>query len=181
MPAIFIRNLVFIVLVLLSFPGCQDPPQPAGSKTHFGMMDDTLINLNKKVVKSEDEDIADFIERYGWVMKKSTTGLRSMIYSRGSGARAKEGMTAVIHFEVKLLNGNLCYTSRGKSPAEFVIGHSGLESGLEEGILLMKKGDKAKFIVPSHLAFGLVGDQDKIPPRAVLVYDVELVDLKVKK
>jgi FKBP-type peptidyl-prolyl cis-trans isomerase len=42
----------------------------------------------------------------------------------------------------------------------------------------MNVGDRAKFIVPSHLAFGLLGDQKMIPPQATLVYDVELINLK---
>jgi len=48
---------------------------------------------------------------------------------------------------------------------------------LEEGLLLLHQGDKAKFIIPSHLAYGLLGDQKQIPPGATLVYDVELIQL----
>jgi FKBP-type peptidyl-prolyl cis-trans isomerase FkpA len=77
-----------------------------------------------------------------------------------------------------LLNGDLAYSSGQTGPKEFEIGHGGVESGLEEGILLLHVGDHAKFIVPSHLAFGLLGDQNKIPQRATLVYDIELVKLK---
>jgi FKBP-type peptidyl-prolyl cis-trans isomerase len=43
--------------------------------------------------------------------------------------------------------------------------------------MLMKEGEKAIFIIPSHLAFGLLGDENKIPKRATLVYDVELVQV----
>jgi FKBP-type peptidyl-prolyl cis-trans isomerase len=53
-----------------------------------------------------------------------------------------------------------------------------VESGLEEVILFLKKGDRAKIIIPSHLAFGLVGDGNKIPAMATLVYDLELIELK---
>ena len=42
----------------------------------------------------------------------------------------------------------------------------------------MKVGDIAKFILPSHLAFGLLGDEEKIPKRATLVYHVELLTIK---
>jgi FKBP-type peptidyl-prolyl cis-trans isomerase len=42
----------------------------------------------------------------------------------------------------------------------------------------MRKGEKAKFILPSHLAHGLVGDLQKIPPLSILVLDVELIDLQ---
>jgi FKBP-type peptidyl-prolyl cis-trans isomerase len=52
-----------------------------------------------------------------------------------------------------------------------------VESGLEEGILLLQEGDKARFIMPPHLAHGLIGDRDKIPARATIIYDLELVSL----
>jgi FKBP-type peptidyl-prolyl cis-trans isomerase len=44
--------------------------------------------------------------------------------------------------------------------------------------MLMRTGSRAKLIVPSHLAFGLLGDLKKIPEQAVLVYDIELVEVK---
>jgi len=106
-----------------------------------------------------------------------------MIYKHGSGERAVKGKKATIRYEVRLINGNLCYSSAQQGPKEFTIGHSGIEVGTEEGILLMHVGDRAKFIVPSHLAFGLLGDQDKIPPQSTLIYDIELLkltNLKIK-
>ena len=141
------------------------------------MMDDSLLNYNKAVVKTEDQEIEDLIQRYGWKMVKSPTGLRSMIYRHGSGERAIKGKMAAIKYEVRLINGNLCYSSAEKGPKEFKIGQGGVEIGTEEGILLMHVGDRAKFIVPSHLAFGLLGDQDKIPPKSTLIYDIELINL----
>ena len=141
------------------------------------MMDDTLLNYNKRIVKTEDEEIADFIKRYGWKMNKTSTGLRYMIYKHGSGEQAMKGKKATIIYEIRLINGNLCYSSKQSGPKEFTIGQGGIESGTEEGILLMKVGDRAKFIVPSHLAFGLLGDQDKIPPQSTLIYDIELLKL----
>ena len=58
------------------------------------------------------------------------------------------------------------------------LGSGGVESGLEEGILLLKLGDKARFIIPSYLAHGLSGDQDKIPPKATLIYTIKIIDLE---
>jgi len=140
-------------------------------------MDDSLVNYNKAVVKTEDQEIEDFIQRYRWTMVKSSTGLRYMIYQHGSGERAIKGNIVAIRYEVRLINGNLCYSSAGKGPKEFKIGQGVVEVGTEEGILLMRVGDRAKFIVPSHLAFGLLGDQDKIPPKSTLIYDIELIKL----
>lgn len=156
---------------------CGNDPQQINSTKNISMMDDTVVNYNRAVVKTEDQAIEDLIQRYGWKMVKSPTGLRYMIYKHGSGERAVKGKKAMIRYEVRLINGNLCYSSVQQGPKEFTIGHGGIEVGTEEGILLMQVGDRAKFIVPSHLAFGLLGDQDKIPPQSTLIYDVELIKL----
>ena len=166
---------IFILLLLVC--SCSNDPKPTRSTRNISMMDDSLLDYNKAVVKSEDIEIEDFIKRYGWKMVKTPTGLRYMIYKHGSGQKAVNGKKAVIGYEVRLINGDFCYSSAQKGPREFIIGHGGVEAGTEEGILLMHVGDRAKFIVPSHLAFGLLGDQDKIPPKSTLIYDVELLKL----
>ena len=142
------------------------------------MMSDSLVNYNRNVLLTEDQQIEDFISRYRWLMKNTGTGLRYLIYKNGQGEKAVKGKIAVIRFSLRLLNGNLCYSSDKDGLKEFKIGYGGVESGVEEGILLMRVGDRAKFIVPSHLAFGLLGDQNKIPQHATLVYDIELVKIK---
>ena len=176
-PRIFFlfTGLLFISLNL--FFSCGNDPQPTQSTGNISMMDDSLLNYNKAVVKTEDQEIEDLIQRYGWKMVKSPTGLRYMIYKHGSGERAVKGKKVTIRFEVRLINGNLCYSSAEKGPKEFIVGQGAVEVGMEEGILLMRFGDRAKFIVPSHLAFGLLGDQDKIPPKSTLIYDIELIKL----
>ncbi len=180
-PFIKIRNkafwLLFPVLFFLVIT-CTENTQPSRDSNNNKMTTDSLINFNKKVVKTEDEEIGDFINRYQWNMKKTATGLRYMIYHKGNGPFATKGKYATIMYSVRLLNGDLAYSSEQTGPREFEIGHGGVESGLEEGILLLRVGDHVKFIVPSHLAFGLLGDQDKIPQRATLVYDIELIKLK---
>jgi FKBP-type peptidyl-prolyl cis-trans isomerase len=100
-----------------------------------------------------------------------------MIYKNGSGADAQTGKQATLNYKVWLLDGTLCYSSEKSGPKKFRIGQGGVESGLEEGVLLLKVGDKARFIMPPHLAQGLIGDQDKIPPRSCIVYEVELVQI----
>ena len=51
------------------------------------------------------------------------------------------------------------------------------ESGLHEALQLMKKNEKARLIVPSYLAHGLLGDSEQIPPQAILLIDVELLSI----
>ncbi len=110
-------------------------------------------------------------------MKRTETGLYYMIHEHGTGPRAERGLYATIDYAVYLLNGTLCYASDSLNPKQFLIGQGGVESGLEQGILLLREGDKARFIMPPHLAHGLLGDDHKIPGRSVILYELEVLDI----
>lgn len=137
-----------------------------------------LMKANKNLLSTEDQRIEDFIKRYHWKMKTTDSGLRYFIYEHGTGVQAKEGETAFLQYSLTLLNNDTLYTSRKDGVKKFVIGKGEVIPGLQEAILLLKKGDRAKFIIPSHLAYGLVGDGSKIPAKATLVYDIKLIELK---
>ena len=173
----FVSLPTFLILILLC-SSCNEQPRPSNSTRHLGMMSDTLVNYNRGVVRTEDQQIDDFISRYEWKMIKTGTGLRYLIFQKGQGVKAEKGKVAIIKYTLRFLNGTLCYSSDKDGLKEFKIGYGNVERGGEEGILLMHVGDRAKFIVPSHLAFGLLGDQKKIPQQATLVYDIELVKIK---
>jgi FKBP-type peptidyl-prolyl cis-trans isomerase len=53
-----------------------------------------------------------------------------------------------------------------------------VESGIHEMVQMMKTGDKVRFVLASARAHGLLGDGDKIPPRAPVLYEMELISLK---
>jgi FKBP-type peptidyl-prolyl cis-trans isomerase len=110
-------------------------------------------------------------------MEETPTGLWVGISGRGTGEKAQPGMTAAIKYRLSLLDGTICYDSDSLGLKTFRIGHGGVESGLEEGILLLREGDRATFIMPPHLAHGLPGDGNRIPARSIIMYDVELVKL----
>ncbi len=138
---------------------------------------ENLIKANKGLVKKDQEDIASVVKRHGWNMKHTQTGLWYEIVKHGNGNKAETGMTAHIKYNVQLLDGTECYNSDSLGVKNFKIGQGGVESGLEEGILLLRQGDAARFIMPPHLAYGLLGDENKIPPRATIIYNIELINL----
>jgi FKBP-type peptidyl-prolyl cis-trans isomerase len=138
---------------------------------------EALIKINKYLVDKDADQIRGFVRRRNWNMKTTQTGLWYMIERKGTGEAAHTGMIATINYTVSLLDGTICYSSDKPGPKKFRIGKGGVERGLEEGILLLHKGDKAVFILPPHLAFGLTGDDNKIPPRSIIVYEVELLQL----
>jgi FKBP-type peptidyl-prolyl cis-trans isomerase len=175
-----LRSLIVNTLLLFIiglFFNCSNPEQQK-KNINPAEVSESLIKVNKELVKTEDQQIEDYISRYGWDMKTTGTGLRYMIYKMGTGSKAEEGKQVKLDYTISLLTGEQCYSSETDGYKEFVVGKGNVESGLEEGILFLKKGDRAKFILPSHLAFGLVGDRNKIPAKATLVYDIELLDLK---
>lgn len=141
------------------------------------MSKESLIRANKGLVTIDKERIEAFAERHQWEMATTETGLWYQIYEHGTGDSARNGLIASLKYTVSLLDGTLCYSSDSTGEKTFLIGQGGVESGLEEGILLMRCGDKARFIMPPHLAHGLPGDNDKIPPRSTIVYQVELLNL----
>ncbi|MBI9038524.1 MAG: FKBP-type peptidyl-prolyl cis-trans isomerase [Bacteroidales bacterium] len=176
------NSIIFIFSLMIITIGfsCQSN-DCKNSKVHSEKeIKDALLRANKQLVENEDEKIEDFIKRYGWKMHKTGTGLRYWIYKQGKGKKAENNKVAKFNYSVKLLTGDEIYTSKISGPKEFLIGRGEVESGIEEGILLLCVGDRVKFIVPSHLAFGLQGDQNKIPAKACLVYDIELLEINDK-
>lgn len=139
--------------------------------------DETLVRINKYLVGKDADVIRAYLKRRNWNMNTSGTGLWYEIYQKGDGPAAQTGKNASIRYKVWLLDGTLCYSSDSLGLKKFRIGKGGVEKGLEEGILMLHVGDKARFIMPPHLAEGLVGDQDRIPPRSIILYEVELVQI----
>ncbi len=168
------KSIITLSLIAFISLACNRQPELPPSQASPEISRNQLIAVNEKMLREEDELINDFITRYQWDMKKTGTGLRYMIYAEGEGPAAAEGHKATVRYTVVLLNGDTCYTDMIRT---FVVGKDKIESGLDEGIRLMHVGDKAKFILPSHLAFGLMGDRRAIPQKATLVYDVLLMEL----
>lgn len=170
---------IFAFLFLL-FSSCTSEQENKSKSLDKKVVKQHLERANKHLVKVEEQNIRDYISRYGYDMKETGSGLFYEIYKKSDGQKAAKGKIASLNFDISLLSGKEIYSSEKEGLKEFLIGKGGVESGLEEGILLMKTGEKGRFIIPSHLAYGLLGDLDKIPEKATIVYNIELISLKEK-
>ena len=111
--------------------------------------------------------------------EKTESGLRYQFIQRGSGKKAENGKTVALHYEGSLENGKVFDSSYPrKKPIEFRLGQGQVIEGWDEGIALLQVGDKARFVIPSDLAYGPSGAGGVIPPHATLIFDVELMDVK---
>ena len=110
---------------------------------------------------------------------KTDSGLRYKIINKGSGAKAEKGQTVSVHYKGSLLNGTEFDSSyKRNEPIDFPLGMGNVIAGWDEGIALLQVGDKARFVIPSHLGYGAQGAGGVIPPNATLIFDVELVAVK---
>jgi len=138
------------------------------------------LEENLKNQRTEDKRlITEYIKKQeGKEFAFTQSGLAYYISEAGTGKQAQVGDTVTVSYTGRLLNGQVFDSSEGKPPFEFPLGRGFVIKGWDEGISLLKIGDKATFVIPSELAYGSRGAGDLIPPNTVLVFDVELVGVK---
>ena len=167
----------FVIICLLAgIMSCRITPKEK-SKEEIARQNESLLNINKYLVGKDTDIIRAYAERRGWKMTTTQTGLWYIISNEGRGNPVQTGKMAEIKYKVSLLDGTICYSSDSLGSKIFKIGQGGVESGLEEGILLMHEGGKGIFIMPPHLAHGLMGDENKIPRRTIILYEVEIIKI----
>lgn len=108
----------------------------------------------------------------------TASGLKYIIVESGGGQPTQVGMMAIVHYDGYLLNGKKFDSSRDRGePLEFPLGEAKVIKGWDEGIALMKIGDKYRFIIPPDLAYGSKARGDVIPANSTLVFDVEVLGI----
>lgn len=97
----------------------------------------------------------------------------------GEGAEAAIGHTVNVHYTGWLTDGSKFDSSLDRNePFEFPLGKRWVIAGWDEGVQGMKVGGKRKLTIPPELGYGPRGAGGVIPPNAVLVFEVELLELR---
>ena len=109
-------------------------------------------------------------------MEKTDSGLYYKMELEGKGKAPNSGQNVKVHYTGSLLDGSVFDSSiqRGE-PIDIPIGIGRVIPGWDEGIMLLKEGGKARFVIPSELGYGSQGAGGVIPPNATLIFDVELI------
>ena len=166
------RYCIRIFIWMLLYTGCKEHVRNLENKTED--VNNKLTEMNAKIVGNESKKIDSFIAGHSYQMNSTGTGLRYEIYFHGNGKKPYIHDEVTVNYQLYLLDGTKCYSSDSDS-CKFRIGIGQQARGLEEGLMMMVPGDKARLVVPAHLGYGISGDQNKIPPASTLFYDVELI------
>ena len=132
--------------------------------------------------KPDNEIIQDYLTSNNiTTAQKQPSGLYYVpVLANPAGVRAVATNTVSVLYTGRLMDGTVFDASanNGNVPISFVLGTGRVIKGWDEGIALMRKGEKAQLLIPSALAYGSRGAGSSIPPNAVLRFDVELTDVR---
>ncbi|MCX8081730.1 MAG: FKBP-type peptidyl-prolyl cis-trans isomerase [Bacteroidia bacterium] len=154
-----------------------------------------MESMMLKKAKEEEENLKAYLEKNKITQKQEESGLIVIINKEGKGPQPKAGDTVLVNYTGMLLDGKIFDTSiesvaksnnifqegRLYKPFKFPLGMGYVIPGWEEGIAKLKKGSKARLIIPSSIGYGANGSPPVIPPFATLMFDVELVNIIPQK
>jgi FKBP-type peptidyl-prolyl cis-trans isomerase len=170
-------RIVHILIIFFIASSCKAPVQENTIKDDPSYVQ-SFIQTNKYIRERNREYIMAFIDRVDWKMIETPTGLWYTITENGKGDPVETDKLVSYTYETRLITGRICYMADTISPKKIVVGKGNIEKGLEEGLLLLREGSSARFIIPPYLAHGNFGDGDKIPGSSILLIEVKILEVK---
>ncbi len=169
---IWFCTFLFFGLILSS---CDEvnKKQPPAKKVDVVRIKNQFVKANQQLIKKENDEMDYYEKTHQQKFVRTSSGVRYFVYKPSVlGDSLKEGMQVTLDYVVKLLSGEECYNSKTEGQKTIRIEQEQIESGIHRGLQYIKRGDKVQFLIPSHLAHGLLGDMNKIPPQVPILYDV---------
>lgn len=158
----------FVIPPTIGYGDQESGPIPANSTLIFDVeLVDATDGIKSFEIKKKDT-------------LKTASGLKYLIaQANPKGDKPVQGGKVAVNYVAYFTDGNIfdATADRG-TPFSFILGKNQVIKGWDEGVALMKTGEKFRFIVPYQLAYGEEGYQGAIPPKATLIFDVELVEAK---
>jgi len=151
-------NFILILILFLSFSFCSKSSKQSSAKKE--------IQTGQNISVPDDAVFTD-------------SGLKYVDIVQGNGPVAVTGQTVIVHYTGWLMNGKKFDSSLDRNkPFSFTLGKGQVIPGWEEGIQGMHIGGKRRLFIPYQLAYGERGYPPVIPPKAMLVFDVQLLEIK---
>jgi FKBP-type peptidyl-prolyl cis-trans isomerase len=180
--------------------GVIDVLDQQGVEAYFtSLQEATMKKQAENAVKQLEIDtqlIEDYIAKNNIKATRTESGLYYVVEKEGSGEKIETGDLAFVHYAGYLLDGTIFDTSiknvaqetgvyneqrdnmGGYGPLEVQVGQGRVIPGWDEGLGLLKNGDKSKFLIPSTLAYGDRETGGTIKANSILIFDVEITDVQ---
>ena len=175
-------------------PGMETPPLLVGKKkikyevvlvsvkTKDEMQKETDA-ANSAQTATDDRLLQEYFAKNSLQPTKTASGLYYTINQEGTGDVIKSGQTAEMKYIGKTLDGKVFDANMGAEAKRtealpVTVGQGQVIRGWDEGLQLLKKGSKATFYIPSPLAYGKQAMGETLPANSVLIFEVEVVDVK---
>ena len=172
--------VITIVLALCSLMACKDQKATgsvvSSSEEVKEDKDAPYVEGNRNIMRRENEEMQMFINRYGWQMQRTPTGLYVQILEPGNGELFKENDRVAMEYKTFLLSGEQIYSSDSNGVKVFMVNRSEEIDALHEVAQMLKPGAKARLVIPSYLAYGVAGDGDLIQGLQPIVMEVRVLE-----
>jgi len=148
------------------------------------MMADYQKEMDIEKVR-EAKELKDFLTKKGVKTVETPSGAFVEITAAGDqNAKADSGKQASVMYrgtfmDGKKFDGNMDQDSQNKQPLSVIIGGNSVIKGMDEGLRYFGKGGRGKLYIPALLGYGPNGSAPVIPPYAMLIFDVEILDVTV--
>ncbi len=168
------KRIALIIICSALLTACHNDPPMVGRPTSGQKeLKEHLINANRTIAQSEETSINEYIARRGWNMEKLPEGARLWEYEKGNGNKIDFEDSVHITYSVEAINGKIIYNDIKE---DYVAGRRQQMIGLDQAVLQLCVGSRAKVILPSNLGYGIGGDGDRIPQSAILVIDLKVLN-----
>ena len=159
------KSQIFGFILGIGLLSCSDPaPQIPVNKMEREDVKGSLMEMNKQFYDLENEEITRFIDSTKWQGKREGTGI---------GIRIIKDVT--ISYSIKMLDGTTC-DKLTKVVKTINLEKGEMIMGMREAILGMTISETSEFIIPSYMAYGVVGFPKCIPGWTPIICEITLID-----
>ncbi len=172
--------LIILSLVFLA-TACKTPEARKPIKTASGSYIDYSVEKNKKMIADEENDILEIIEKDSLnEYINSEKGFWYYFNNQVSENTEKADFGDLVEFEydIKNLNGTTIYSKEDLGLQKYYTDKEELFTGLRDGLKLLKEGETATFLFPSHKAYGYYGDLKKIGTNMPIISTVTILNIE---
>jgi gliding motility-associated peptidyl-prolyl isomerase len=160
----FLFGVLFVI-------GCQEQEARRPIKKSSGSFIKESIQRNKKLIALEEKKIDSIIKKNPdkeFIASQKGYWYSYEIKNEIDTLKPKFGDLVKFDYEIYDLNDNIIYTALELRPQKYYVDKQEIIIGLRDAIKLMRKNEKVIFLFPSHLAYGYIGDKNRIGPNLPL-------------